>query len=158
MKFNFGETWVRTTKFDAAACQLADRHYSRRTAGSWQFLPPGQTIVLITPDDDAVFAWWRPHPDSGITAMNKLDGWTCAIFRNESATLSSAMILAAERMLVEARVDCGPDGLLTYVDAKKIKSPNPGYCFKRAGYTTRGISTHGKVLLHKPFALAGRGR
>lgn len=43
----------------------------------------GNTLVLVTPDYDAVFAWWRPDPTSGIKPMNGLSGWTCSIFRNE---------------------------------------------------------------------------
>jgi len=88
--------WLRVKKFDPRACALADRHYSRRTPGANQFMPPGQTIVLLTPCARAVFGWWRPAPASGLRAMNGLDGWTCTIFRNESPRLSSALILAAE--------------------------------------------------------------
>jgi hypothetical protein len=114
-------------------------------------MPPGQTLVLRSPG--AVFGWWRPHPDSGIVAMNGLDGWTCTIFRNESRNhLSSEMILAAEAMLLE-RYDCGPDGLITYVFDRKVASANPGYCFLRAGWRRTGRSADGKkTLLQKPVA------
>jgi hypothetical protein len=133
---------------------LADRHYSRRKVGSPQFMPPGQTLVLVAPG--AVFGWWRPHPDSGIVALNKLDGWTCTIFRNESTAQSSTMILEAEVELVRAGFGCGPDGFLTYVWDSKIASVNPGYCFKRAGWHTRGRSKDNrKTLLCKAFDLAG---
>lgn len=113
-------------------------------------MPPGQTLVLVTPLGDAVFGWWRPHPDAGIKPMNNLDGWTCTIFRNESPHLSSDLILEAERLLLE-RYDCGPDGFLTYVWDSKVRSSNPGYCFKKAGWVTRGRSADGKkTLLTKP--------
>lgn len=140
-----------------AAARLADGHYSRRTIGSPQFMPPGQTLVLLTPDQRAVFGWWRPHPDSGIVAMNKLDGWTCTIFRNDgTGVLSSDLILRAEAELA-AHYDCGPDGMLTYVWDRKVASPNPGYCFKWAGWVAIGRSADGrKTLLWKDFALAGR--
>ena len=110
-------------------------------------MPPGQTIVLYMPG--AVFGWWRPAPSSGIVAMNKLDGWTCTIFRNESSgVLSSALILAAEAFIT----DCGPSGLITYVFDKKIRSTNPGACFMAAGYRRTGRSADGKkTLLQKPF-------
>jgi hypothetical protein len=75
--------WQRVTKFDPRAAALADRHYSRRKIGSPQFMPPGQTIILLTADARAVFGWWRPDPASGIKAMNGRDGWTCTIFRRE---------------------------------------------------------------------------
>jgi hypothetical protein len=142
--------WLVVPKFHPAGARLADGHYSRRTIGSPQFMPPGQTLVLLTPDESAVFGWWRPHPDSGIVAMNKLDGWTCTIFRNTGPALSSDLILAAERELL-ARYDCGPDGLLTYVWDRKVASVNPGYCFKVAGWKAIGRSADGrKTLLQKP--------
>lgn len=129
---------------------MADRHYSRRKPGSPQFMPPGQTIVLVSEDRLAVFGWWRPHPSSGIRAMNNLDGWTCTIFRNESAILSSELILDAESAIGEAGYGCGPDGLLTYVWDSKVRSINPGFCFKRAGWRTVGRSADGrKTLLQK---------
>lgn len=146
--------WRIVTKFNRDCCLLADRHYSRRTVGSNQFLPPGQTIALLA--DSAVFGWWRPDPSSGIVAMNGLDGWTCTIFRNESAVRSSDLILDAELAISERGYVCGPDGLLTYVWDRKVRSTNPGYCFKCAGYVKRGRSADNKkTLLGKPFELAG---
>lgn len=143
--------WTRVTKFEPAAVKLADGHYSRRKPGSWQFMPPGQTIVLLTFDGLAVFGWWRPHPNAGIKQMNGLDGWTCTIFRNLGPTLSSELILDAELAL--AGRECGPDGLLTYVCDGKIRSPNPGYCFKMAGYRVSGRSAdRKKTLLQKAFS------
>lgn len=117
-------------------------------------MPPGQTLILLSLDEAAVFGWWRPDPKSGIKAMNGLDGWTCTIFRNESlAYQSSTMILAAEIALLAEGYDVGPDGFITYVWDKKVASENPGYCFKLAGYKRRGRSADGKkTLLIKPYA------
>lgn len=146
--------WRVSHKYDRDGAALADRHYSRRKVGAPQFMPPGQTLVLIAPG--AVWGWWRPHPRSGIRAMNGLDGWTCTIFRNESAERSSAMVLAAEGALRNEVGECGPDGMLTYVDVRKVKSANPGYCFQCAGWRKRGWSADGnKRLLWKPFEAAG---
>lgn len=157
--------WRRVKKFDVRACWLADRHYSRRKVGSPQFMPPGQTIVLLSLDELAVFGWWRPHPDAGLEAMNGLNGWTCTIFRNESPILSSLLILDAEKAITECGYDIGPDGLITYVWDSKIRSVNPGYCFKKAGYRRAGRSADGrKTLLQKfpslpsPSPLAGPTR
>lgn len=148
------DAWQVVTKFDRAACAIADRHYSRRKPGSGQFMPPGQTLVLLSTDGQAVFGWWRPHPDSGIVAMNKLDGWTCTIFRNEGSQRSSELILAAEQMLL-ARYAIGPSGFITYVWDKKVRSQNPGYCFLCAGYERKGRSADGKkTLLIKPRVAA----
>lgn len=138
-------------KFDEIGAQLADRHYSRRKPGSPQFMPPGQTIVLIAKDMRAVFGWWRPHPDAHITPMNGLDGWTCTIFRNEADTVTaSRMIRDAEFAIGAVGHNCGPDGLITYVDTRKVASPNPGYCFQKAGWRKTGWSADGhKRLLQK---------
>lgn len=92
--------------------------------------------------------------------MNGLDGWTCVIFRNESDVKSSLLVLEAERELVryceEKSTHCGPSGMLTYVWDSKIKSVNPGYCYKRAGWRAVGRSADNKkTLLQKPFELAG---
>jgi hypothetical protein len=141
------EMWQRVTKFDPRAVILADRHYSRRKIGSRQFMPPGETVILLSDDAMAVFGWWRPHPASGIKAMNGLDGWTCTIFRNESNELSSKMILAAEQYLLNLGVSIGKSGFITYVYDKKIRSSNPGFCFKMAGYKVTGRSKDNKKTL-----------
>jgi hypothetical protein len=145
--------WRRTTKFDPACAKLADSHYSRRTVGSPQFMPPGETIILKTADELAVFGWWRPHPASGLKAMNGLDGWTCTIFRNTGPILSSELVLDAELALLETGVTCGPSGLITYVFDKKVRSSNPGCCFLKAGWKKTGRSADGKkTLLQKPYS------
>lgn len=80
--------------------------------------------------------------------MNGLDGWTCTIFRNESRVLSSELILDAETFID----DCGPSGLITYVWDGRVKSINPGACFKLAGWKRTGRSADGKkTLLQKAF-------
>lgn len=148
--------WTRISKGNRIACSLADRHYSRRKIGAPQFMPPGQTIVLLSVDRLAVFGWWRPDPASGIRALNGLDGWTCTIFRREGGASASELILDAERALVDHAPNCGPDGMLTYVFDRKVRSANPGYCFKCAGWSPIGRSRDDrKTLLRKPFALAG---
>lgn len=155
------DLWQVGHKFHKGAAKLADGHYSRRKVGSPQFMPPGETLVLVR--EDAVFGWWRPHPRSGIRAMNGLDGWTCSIFRNTGPVHSSTLILAAEARLHATGTVCGPSGLLTYVWDAKVRSQNPGYCFKVAGWhiagrcdacrATRPRSADGrKTLLHKVFA------
>ena len=142
--------WVIVTKFDPRACALADRHYSRRTPGSNQFMPPGQTLVLLEREARAVFGWWRPDPASGLQAMNGLNGWTCTIFRREGGPVASELILDAEDVFAERGLDVGPDGLLTYVWDRRVASMNPGYCFKCAGWRRIGRSADNrKTLLQK---------
>lgn len=143
-------------KFDRFGCALADGHYSRRKPGSPQFMPPGQTIVLLSSDLLAVWGWWRPHPDSGLTAMNGFDGWTCSIFRNTGSIKSSSLVLEAEAAIGLLGFGCGPSGMLTYVWCSKVQSANPGYCYQVGGWRKMGWSAdHKKRLLWKPFDLAG---
>jgi hypothetical protein len=120
-------------------------------------------------DDHTERAWWLfALPASTATvpanteAMNGLDGWTCSIFRNTGPRLSSELVLEAERLLVREMGDCGPSGLLTYVWDRKVRSSNPGYCFKVAGWSSppariaKPRSADGrKTLLWKPYVLAG---
>lgn len=152
--------------FDRVGCALADKHYSRRKVGAPQFMPPGQRFALITRDMGAVWGWWRPHPSSGIRAMNGLDGWTCAIFRRAYGPRASELVIDAERALVAQGHTCGPSGMLTYVWDAKVESVNPGYSYKQAGWHIAGrcsecrgmrarSADNKKTLLHKPFALAG---
>lgn len=153
-----GPLWLRARrdKYDPIGVRLADGHYSRRKPGSPQFMPPGKTIVLISRDGLSVFGWWRPDPAKFPCAMNGLDGWTCCIFRRTGGPLASELLLEAERALVALAPDCGPAGMLSYVDPKSIQSPNPGYCYKCAGWRKVGMcSKNRKPLLWKPFDLAG---
>lgn len=137
--------WLRTTRADPRAATLADRHYSRKTVGAAQFAPPGRCIVLLTSNAQALWvsSWQRP-----VYAPTGLNVWVCTLFRNEpgSGYLSSDLIkeaVAATRFLWG---DPPEQGMITFVNATKIRSPNPGYCFKRAGwrhvgYTRSGLHT-----------------
>lgn len=150
--------WTVSHKADRFGCSMADRHYSRRKVGAPQFMPPGDTIVLVWPEGPALWGWWRANPASGIPQMNGKSGWTCVIYRNESPVLSSLLILEAEVELARAvGEDCGPDGMMTYVEPRKIRSVNPGCCFQKAGWKKTGWSADKrKRLLAKPFDRAGQ--
>lgn len=50
--------WQKTIKFDPRCASLADRHYSRRTVGSPQFMPPGETVVLYFEDTSGGGGLW----------------------------------------------------------------------------------------------------
>ena len=126
---------------------MLNRHYSaqhykdgRRPAKS---VGPGEYVLLMTVDSQAVFGWVR----NTVERLDHQQGIYCPIFRNESAHLSSELILAAEEFALN-RWPSVPR-MFTYVDASKVQSPNPGYCFKRAGWKVNGMSGSGKVLLEK---------
>jgi hypothetical protein len=154
---------ARSGKYDPIGCQLVRGHYSRRKPDSPQFMPPGETVVLVSRSQSAVWGWWRPHPQSGIKAMNGHDGWTCSVFANHGGGQSSMLILDAEYALAvldaarRLAAPCGPSGMLTYVWRAKVRSSNPGYCYKVAGWKKIGTCARGsKDLLHKPFTSAGQ--
>jgi hypothetical protein len=143
-----GFEWLTVKDGDPRAYALMRRHYTfhdykdnRRRQLNYRnrnlFAGPGEKLVLITPDLRGLFVWRKFIDLSGQSGVN------CAVFRNESTLLSSdliraAMILAWERWPGER--------LYTYVNQNKIKSSNPGYCFKQAGWTYCGTSK--KLGLH----------
>jgi hypothetical protein len=139
-----GDNWIRVTKFDPRAATLADRHYSRRTIGSPQFMPPGRTIVLLSRAGDAV---WGTHWPKPALAMDGLDAWRCSIFRNEGPVLSSVLIREAMEYTA-SEWDARPrDGWLTFVWVDRVRSVNPGACFKAAGWKLDRRWTHRRRLV-----------
>ena len=134
--------WYLSHQADPRAVKLADRHYSRKSPGTGQFMPPGRMLILATLAGDAVWATSWPLPE---LVPYRADAWVCTIFRNESAILSSALICEA---IAATRWKYGTPpvgGMVTFIDARKVTSRNPGYCFKRAGFTHTGYT---KKRLH----------
>lgn len=141
MLLRFSDSLIRINKFDRECVALADRHYSRQKPGTNQFMPPGSTLVIRDHDGLLVFGWlWQQYRDDG------QQGYNCSIFRNESPRRSSEVILECERM---AFAEWGPARLFTYIDPQKIASPNPGFCFKAAGWKFVQKMPDGKHLLAK---------
>ena len=142
----FTEHWYPVTSGDIRAYQIFLRHYSarpnrgsRRGKNSKRFTPPGEHIVLLTSACDALFVW--------VKEKFRLDGQAgvnCSVFRNESAVLSSELILEAEGL---AWSKWPGERLFTFVDSTKIKSSNAGYCFKKAGWKQCGISKAKKLVI-----------
>lgn len=126
--------WIVTHKGDQACRLLADRHYSRQNVGAPMFTRPGRNLVLRTAAGDAVWVTWSGIRDDGLQA------WECTIFRNESKNLSSDMIRAAIAATIYEWGQPPPDGIITYVDQSKVRSPNPGFCFLSAGFRRIGRS------------------
>lgn len=130
--------WRVVSKFNKNAIALFDRHYSRQTPGG-EVGPPGRKLVLLTPNNDALWCTHYPNPK---LAMDHLDSYRCVVFRNESSYRSSLLI----RMAVEVTEivwGLSPvDGWVTWVDQTKIRSVNPGFCFKQAGWWLDRDWTH----------------
>jgi hypothetical protein len=122
--------WRCTIETDPVANQLADRHYSRQTPGCGQVGPPGSRIVLVARCGLALWLTHYPRPD---LAQDDLDAYRCSIFRNEGAGLSSLLIRQAME-ITEQTWGPAPDGWVTWIDTRKVRSSNPGYCFLMAGW------------------------
>jgi hypothetical protein len=150
MMLAFSDRLIVTSPFDPEMARMADRHYSRRTKGSPQFLNNGRKIVIRDAAGDVLFGWIYPYP---ALRLDRQTGYNCAIFRNESSRRSSDIILECEGIAI-AR--WGPNRMYTYVNPAKIRSRNPGFCFKQAGWRnvrhedgSLVLSKSGQVLLEK---------
>src|ERR1041384_867579 len=124
------EGLVTTTHFDGEMSLLAARHYSRQPPGARQFCSNGRKLVLRNTQATVLFVWMYPK-----YRMDKLDGYHCVIFRNESERRRSEIILEAEQWAV-THWGFQPvfTRFYTYVNPSKIRSPNPGCCFLKAGW------------------------
>ncbi len=137
--------WHLSHRADPRALPLADAHYNRQKPGTPQFVPPGRCLVLLT--GDALALWVTSWPFAEFTRHAWAGAWVNSTFRNTGAGLSSALILEA---IAATRAHFGeppPLGLITFVNADKIRSTNPGYCYLRAGFSRVGETKGGLVAL-----------
>lgn len=142
--------WIPIRDGDSRAIRLYRRHYSanrsRPKTSRLRITGPGEYLMLLTAGADALFAWrvfMEVHRDRPL-------GVNCSIFRNESDCLSSDLILQAEAWA--RRRWPAMDWLYTYVNPSRIRSSNPGYCFKIAGWRRGEPTKSGLVSLWKPMA------
>jgi hypothetical protein len=143
--------WLPVRDGDPRAAALYRRHYScyqyadnRRNQHGYRnrflIVGPGEKMLLMTVNCDALFAWRKFIDASGQTGVN------CAVFRNESPILSSTLILEAEQ---HAWTRWPGQRLYTYVKPSAIKSSNPGFCYLKAGWQRCGTTKGGLVILEK---------
>jgi hypothetical protein len=137
--------WELSFRADQDARVVADRHYNRQKVGSKQFVPPGRCFVLITPGKDAV--WVTSYPFAQYVKHAWAGAWMNSLFRNESDLLSSELIRQAVAATRWRWPETPELGMVTFVDPKKIKSTNPGYCYKKAGFKQVGFTKGGLVAL-----------
>lgn len=145
--FLFGELWVHVRDGNDTDRAIFDRHYSRYFYADGRkpklFVGPGEKMVLLTPCARALFVWRK------FISMDKQDGVCCAIFRNEGAGLSSRLIRYADN-LADARWPS--ERHYTYVDPRRVRSSNPGFCFQVAGWRRCGRTSKGLLILERPAA------
>ncbi|NER33159.1 MAG: hypothetical protein F6J93_03650 [Oscillatoria sp. SIO1A7] len=94
-----------------------------------RIMPPGKSIIILNEDEGWLYCWNRQeYRRDGLGGLPE-----CTLFRNEGKRLSSEIILECEKVLVECHPNW-PRCAFTYVDPRFVESPNPGYCFKKAGW------------------------
>lgn len=143
----FSQPWIPVMDGHAGARALYERHYSarknmarRRRRKTKLFVGPGEKLVLVTPQLDALFVWRQEKFQSSYQR-----GVNCAVFRNESRRLSSGLIRAAENF---ARLKWpAATRFYTFVDPKQVRSSNPGYCFTKADWRKIDHVTAGGLLV-----------
>lgn len=127
---------------------MLNRHYSRNVYRDGRTVRlsagPGEKMVLLTPEGGACFIWRKFIDKSGQQGIN------CAMFRNEvpELYLSSDLILEAEEL---AWQQWPGERLYTYVNPRKVKSRNPGYCFLMAGWRKCGVTASKKLLILEKY-------
>ena len=128
--------WLAVTSSDPRAIALYQRHYSRdrhrgtrsiRPAG---FVGPGEYMALMTVDCNALFVWrveqFRQDGQQGVN---------CAVFRNEGPLLSSQLIREASTLAWQRWPGAR---LFSFVNDRRVRSTNPGFCFQAAGWRKCG--------------------
>lgn len=146
-------TWVPILDGEQAAREQFERHYSaasslkrRRERGTKLFAGPGQKLVLATPCRRALFVWRK------FISRDDQTGVSCAVFRNEGAGLSSDLIREADRIADERWPG---ERHFTYVNPRKVRSANPGFCFKMAGWRECGITKRNRLIILERPAIDG---
>ena len=129
--------WRQVSKCDPIAKAIAERHYTvirikSRPMGK-EIGPPGQKIVLLTLNNEAIWGSHRPAPWAGIKRSDGFEGATCFIYRKEKECAVPSSLLIREACAYTVS-HWGLSEFLTYVGIEHIESQNPGYCFIQAGF------------------------
>jgi hypothetical protein len=140
--FKWGGVWREVKDGNDTARTIFDGHYSRIHYRDGRrpklFVGPGEKMVLVTAEADALFIWRKFLSNNGQQGVN------CAVFRNESRFLSSDLIREVSRLAWERWPG---ERLYTYVNPRKVKSSNPGYCFTMAGWRRCGVTKCHKLII-----------
>ena len=138
--------WCLSNRADRRARALADRHYNRQRVGTRQFVPPGRCIVLLSKKHDAL--WVSSYPYAAYVRHAWAGAWICSCFRNESACLSSVLIMQA--VAVTRQIWGAPPeiGMITFVDTRYVRKKRDwGRCYRKAGWQHVGYTKGGLVVL-----------
>lgn len=136
--------WLPVKTSDYRLRGLRDRHYAGGVGGA-TVGPPGRRIAFVTFEGTAgwVSRWGKPEFIDHAFG----EAYECTLFRKECPGLASAMIEAAIRLTELRWGPPPPGGWLTFVEPAKVASPNPGYCFKCAGFKPVGFTKDRGLLV-----------
>ena len=138
----FGDGWLVIADGDDTGRDLFQAHYSYRPYADGRrpklFVGPGEKLALLWPDATALFVWRKFISGDGQQGVN------CAVFRNEGEARSSDLIRAADA-IADARWP--GERHYTYVNPRKVRSTNPGFCFIAAGWRRCGVTKHNRLLI-----------
>jgi hypothetical protein len=138
--------WHLSYRADPRAARLADRHYSRQSIGSPQFVPPGRCVVLLTESADAY--WVTSWPFAEYVKHEWAGAWICSAFRNESEHLSSGLITQAVAATRAVWPTVPQLGMVTFVHTGKVRKKRDwGRCFRKAGFQPCGWTKGGLFAL-----------
>jgi hypothetical protein len=140
--------WILSHRADKQAAALADRHYTRQSVGSAQFVPPGRCLVLLTPDAAAL--WVTSWPDARYVKHAWAGAWMCSLFRNEAPDLYLSSTLIRDAVAATRAFFGKPPalGMVTFVDPSQVRAKrDPGRCYRKAGFHPVGSTKSGLLAL-----------
>jgi hypothetical protein len=138
--------WIRVRDGNLTGLSLFKRHYSakRKPGMQRQFVGPGESIVLLTPDARALFVWRKER-----YRLDQQTGVNCAVFRNEGSEAGRASDLI-EAAVSEAWKRWPGERLFTFVDPSKVRRKrDPGRCFLKAGFKLCGVTPKGLLIFER---------
>lgn len=147
--------WQRVDHADPRALDMADRHYSRQSIGTPEFMGNGHKVVLMhfTPDGTPAALWasHRPAPGKAVRPDGR-DCWACTMFRVETRTvLASELISEAVAITKGLWAPLPMDGFYTTINPKFVRSQGRkrghGWCYQCAGWEVQAERTKRRDLI-----------
>lgn len=169
MNFLTGGYWVPIKDADPRAIALYRRHYSADLSKHHHsgISGPGERMVMLTTAGNALWVWRLVLPPEKLISQSirpdkrrqrkglqlgekassyfgGQEGVMCSVFRNEGPILSSLLIKEAMALAWQRWPGMR---LFTYVWDARVRSVNPGYCFKIAGWSYCGRNKDGRLSI-----------